>query len=331
MNEKIFVSIAAYEEPDLIKTIKNCLKTANNPENIIFGISLQYKNEPDLSFLKNSSRIIRFNNNIRKLGSPGIIEIRSAIRKLCDNEDYFLQIDSHTTFIDEWDSNLIRDIEELNINKKTIISKQIQEIENISESYTIWEIYKDSLSDFLVGSIKEDTENIIINRLVNDKYFINYYVSGNFIFSKMEWVKTMQFPDYHKIPYEEQELSLVTFCNDYQVVAPRRTNQYIFAGNDSKYTMPRNPEYWDFVGSDKNNPRHWKRFWSADNETMIKEVRKLLITGFNKYMNINELPNKLVDFYKNINLYKEYQEAYLSFYPESDTINIVSDIQNIKR
>ena len=53
MNDKIFISIAALEEPNLQKTIKNALNAATLPENISFGISLQYDQAPDLSFIKN--------------------------------------------------------------------------------------------------------------------------------------------------------------------------------------------------------------------------------------------------------------------------------------
>jgi len=322
MNSNIFISIAAYEEIDLIKTINNCLENAQAPQNLFFGISLQYKNEPDLSFIKDQSSIIRFEPNIRLGKSPGIIQIRSAIRKLHTDQAYFLQIDSHTLFSENWDTKLIQDIEELNLEKPTIISKQIQQKEITTESYTKWKMFPMSYNDFLVGSVTEDIDCITINDLlINDKYFLNYYMSGGFIFAKGEWLKNMNFPDYHETPYEEQELSIFTFCNGYRVVAPKRKHQVVFATNDIKYTFPYNPEYWDFVGLDKSNPSHWKRFWVvADGET-IKEVRKLLITGKNKYTNINGLKYSIDDFYKVIKLFNKYVKVRSLLYPDNDIIN----------
>lgn len=327
MNSNIFISIAAYEEIDLVKTINNCLKNAKDPQNLFFGISLQYKDEPDLSFIKDQSLVIRFDPNIRLGKSPGIIKIRSEIRKLHNDQAYFLQIDSHTSFSKNWDEKLIQDIEELNLEKPTIISKQIQQEQVTTESYTKWKMFPMSYNDFIVGSVTEDNEcNFINTMLVNNKYFINHYTSGNFIFSKSEWLYSMKFPDYHEIPYEEQEMSIFTFCNGYRVVAPKRKYEVIFATNDAKYTFPYNSEYWDFVGIDKNNPSHWKRFWTvADGET-IQEVRKLLITGKNKYIDINNLKYSIDEFYNSINLFNKYTKVRSLLYPDND---IIDDIQGV--
>ena len=45
---KIFISIASYRDPELIPTIENCIKNADNPEHLVFGISRQY--HPDDKF-----------------------------------------------------------------------------------------------------------------------------------------------------------------------------------------------------------------------------------------------------------------------------------------
>jgi hypothetical protein len=325
MKNKIFISIAAYEEVDLVKTIKNCLENSKNPENLFFGISLQYENEPNLDFVKDQSSVIRFEHDIRSKKSPGIIQIRSAIRKLHTDQEYFLQIDSHTAFDIHWDAKLIEDIEVLNQKIPTIISKQIQQKEITTNSYTKWDMFPMSYNNFLVGSITEDANcNTIQPLLVNDKYFTNYYMSGNFIFAKQSWLYQMTFPDYHKIPYEEQELSLFTFCSGYRVVAPKREYQVIFAANDTKYEMPLNPKYWDFVGNDINNLSHWKRFWVVDDSETIKEVRKLLITGKNTYISLHNLPKSLEDFYKNIGLFNKYIKVKSLLYPDNDILNNIN-------
>jgi len=45
---KIFVQIAAYRDPELIKTIKSCIENAGNPKNLTFGIARQF--HPDDKF-----------------------------------------------------------------------------------------------------------------------------------------------------------------------------------------------------------------------------------------------------------------------------------------
>ena len=41
-NQRIFVQIAAYRDPELIPTIKDMMERADNPENLRFGICWQY-------------------------------------------------------------------------------------------------------------------------------------------------------------------------------------------------------------------------------------------------------------------------------------------------
>jgi len=41
-NQRIFIQIAAYRDPELIPTIKDMIKRADNPENLRFGICWQY-------------------------------------------------------------------------------------------------------------------------------------------------------------------------------------------------------------------------------------------------------------------------------------------------
>ena len=122
MSNKIFVSIAAFEDKALTKTMQRLLDSADNPENISFGLALNYKTYPDLSNFKNDIRIVYD----RDFDFPGIVRMRDEIRKLIRDEEYFLGLDAHTVPAVSWDTNLIRDIKELTSNgEKIIISSQI--------------------------------------------------------------------------------------------------------------------------------------------------------------------------------------------------------------
>ena len=41
-DQNVFVAIAAYREPELRRTIENCIITAAHPERLRFGVCLQY-------------------------------------------------------------------------------------------------------------------------------------------------------------------------------------------------------------------------------------------------------------------------------------------------
>jgi len=109
INDKVFVSIACYMDKDIINTIEDCLKNAKNPKRIIFGVCLQfdpsdrffekYENHPQI-------RIKRMDWKEAK----GPMYARYFCTKLVKDEEYFLQIDCHTRFYENWDETIINEL-----------------------------------------------------------------------------------------------------------------------------------------------------------------------------------------------------------------------------
>ena len=103
----IFVSIASYRDDECPKTIKSIYDNATNPDNIFIGIC-QQNSEEDIDCLKdnirsNQIRIKRLHNSQAR----GPTYARYICSTLLQDEEYFLQIDSHTVFNKNWDSTLI--------------------------------------------------------------------------------------------------------------------------------------------------------------------------------------------------------------------------------
>lgn len=268
-NNKIFVSIAALEDPGLVKTIRDCIKKAKNPQNLVFGISLQYEVAPYLDDFINQCRIIKYDLPDYENGiGPGIIEIRNAIKQLHKDEDYFLQIDSHTEFEKNWDDILIQDINEF--EDKVVISKHLVEANIEEEQITQFNFFHDRKNPNYqmlqekerVGEevFKEQIVNISIplifcnpvsdmdliqTRMINKNYFLNYYMTGGFIFAKSRWLYEVPLSRYHKHVHEELEQSLISYCFGYKVVAPLRKRQVIFKGVDSKNDQPLDLKWWN--------------------------------------------------------------------------------------
>ena len=98
----IFISIASFRDPTLVKTIKSALDNAKYPDSIVFGLGLQYEPEemPDLSFLHPRQKKTLY---WKPEDRPGLIKIRYLLSKLYGYEQYFLMIDSHMEFIKDWD------------------------------------------------------------------------------------------------------------------------------------------------------------------------------------------------------------------------------------
>lgn len=111
---KIFISIASYRDPELIPTIENCIENADNPKNLVFGISRQY--HPNESFdnlkkykKKKNFRIIETLYN----KSVGVCHARHQIQGLYQDEEYYFQLDSHHRFVKGWDTKLKSTLKEL--------------------------------------------------------------------------------------------------------------------------------------------------------------------------------------------------------------------------
>ena len=112
---KIFVSIASYRDRFLPFTIEQALAKAAHPERLTFGICWQADHGENLDPWAGDPRF-----RIRKYryqASLGYGWSRAEVQKLYDGEDYHLLIDSHSWFAEDWDENLIAQLEAKPSNK----------------------------------------------------------------------------------------------------------------------------------------------------------------------------------------------------------------------
>ena len=110
---KIFVNIAAYRDPELIPTIKDMIEKAQNKKRLSIGICWQYSDdEPenlgedkDPLFEGVRVRYIR----IPHKDSGGMNWARKLAHGFWTKDyNYYLQIDSHMRFVDNWDNELLK-------------------------------------------------------------------------------------------------------------------------------------------------------------------------------------------------------------------------------
>ena len=114
MNNKIFIQVASYRDPQLVPTIKDCLAQAAFPENLVFGIAWQHNNNDTWDTLDEFQGDPRFRIiDIPYEESQGACWARNLIQKVYQNEEYTLQLDSHHRFIKNWDTECISMITQL--------------------------------------------------------------------------------------------------------------------------------------------------------------------------------------------------------------------------
>jgi hypothetical protein len=219
----IFVSIASYEDPFLIDTIKDAIDKANNPNNLFFGIALQYSktNKPDLDFI-NKENLITLEIPVSR--RPGLVRIRHLLRKMVTFQEYFLQIDSHTKFDYNWDIKLIKDLENLKqiTHEKVIISKRVGVELGDLPSKKLNLKNKFIFNDFtrknnILLSIDPTDKKVLKEDVINNRYYKNHFASGHFIFCDSQCIKNVITDGISQNYYEEMFDSFYFYIQGYDI------------------------------------------------------------------------------------------------------------------
>lgn len=225
----IFVAIACYLDYELKHTILDCINKAKHPENLRFGVCLQYDenestNEHVLDFLESKLPIKVLKYHYTE--SNGGCWARNLAQSLYNGETYHLQIDSHTRLIQNWDEIVINDYTEL---KKTIDKPLIS---FLPPSYSRF----DELGvDYDFKNIQLlDKINIPKIERITTEYWPAYGGYGNeqhtnfksvnaillyggFIFSEGKWIVEVEQDPEHYYTGEEFALAIRSYTHGYDI------------------------------------------------------------------------------------------------------------------
>lgn len=117
----IFVNIASYKDPELKYTVDRLYHKADNPDLIRVVICQQDSPENFKSFPYKNLKVINFD----KIDSRGICWARRQVQNYYDDEEYFLQIDSHIALENQWDvrvRNQVKRVRKMTSNKIVMAS-----------------------------------------------------------------------------------------------------------------------------------------------------------------------------------------------------------------
>ena len=108
MDQKtIFVQIASYRDPELLKTLQDALDKAKNADRLVFGICWQHSPADSWDTLELYQNDPRFKIiDVDYKDAKGACWARNQIQQLYNGEDYTLQLDSHHRFVQDWDASL---------------------------------------------------------------------------------------------------------------------------------------------------------------------------------------------------------------------------------
>lgn len=217
--DKIFINIASYRDPSLIKTIKEAMFNAKYPQRLVFGIGLQYYDDemPDLSFIPDDQiKTIKYRIDNR----PGLVKIRYEISQLVTDEDYFLMIDSHTMFGPHWDEKIISEYNDLSNSLNTrsfVFSFAFNVLHhgkdfNMSGRYAIFDQYP-----------LEIWYEPVHNPIKTEKYKNAKAVTCSSFFAPIIFLKDVGLDQYSQFFLEEHYLAWRTYMCGWDIYVPKTT------------------------------------------------------------------------------------------------------------
>lgn len=120
------MSVPSYRDPEAPHTIADMFEKASDPSRVHVGACFQCDDVDDAGCDDLSSLRAEWRENVRVIRmdwrrARGPVWARAAIQAaLFDDEDYYLQVDSHTRFAEHWDATLLRMVQRCGSPKAVI-------------------------------------------------------------------------------------------------------------------------------------------------------------------------------------------------------------------
>lgn len=243
--QTIFVSVASYRDQQCSRTLQSIFEMANSPDRVYVGICQQNKHSKENCLPNN----FKWKKNIRSVDksykeAKGPTYARYICSTLFNNEDFFLQIDSHSHFVKDWDVKCIQMMKDLE-NEKSIKNKKV-----LLSHYP-----PDDTSYFKNQSDKYVTH--MVNCFFNHEGILtfhgatwktpeklprrNAFIAGGFFFSPGAFIKEVPFDPHLDYLFTGEEIlfSARAFTHGWDVYTPNRNIVY------HTYVRKKEPKFWD--------------------------------------------------------------------------------------
>lgn len=302
--ETIFISIASYRDPDLVNTVRSCWNSAYQKSDLHFSIVSQAEDDehPDLSFIP-SDQITYIKMHWSE--AKGACWARSIASQGAFGT-YFLQIDSHSRFLLNWDRLIIQNYTKVSKywGKRIILT-------NYPDPFTIDEDGKDVYTNYqklrkLDAYWDEESKMVqswydwpdVIETSRGDEVF---FLSGNSMFCPIEVIKDVPYDKELYFTGEEPSMALRAYTRGIKLVSP--IVKYMYTNYSRE--VPSRRLHWE------DHPD-----WGSMNQKSYERLAKIM-TGdrsLGVYGIGDEELYKLYQFKTGINLEDKYDVIY-NVYP----------------
>ena len=265
----IFVNIVSYRDPELKKTITNLIDNAEHKE--LLRIVVFEQNDPlDQSIEGLFSSVLLLKTNAKNAKGP--YWARSIVQKYYRGEEYYLQIDSHTRFIKNWDSDLKFML--FKLPEKSILTQYPPEYSIKNDKLNVNIIR----SGLYVKNIGKDNFTRIQSDIISNYGLLPRYHpytskawAACFSFSKGSIVKDAPYDSdiEHLFFGEEMDITVKLFSKGYEFYSPNKTIVFTTFKRD----------YRPFFKIDKNIQR----------QSIIKIKSRMKKLKLKEYLNFSDI------------------------------------------
>jgi len=260
---KIFVSVAAYRDPELIPTLKNMLENCSQPENLHICIGWQHSEEDTwdtLDQFKEDSRFTIIDVNYKD--AKGVCWMRKKIQEHYKGEDYYLQLDSHHRFEKYWDTTLKDYLHYLQCrgHKKPLLSAYIPGyFPNNDPKGRNQEVWGLNIQRFMPSGVIFLEPHYIDNWRELKEPFPARFISAHFIFTLGRFAREVPYDEHLYFHGEESSLAARAYTFGYSLFSPHRPIIW------HEYTREGKKKHWD----DSTD-------WAERDQTSYTRYRKLM-------------------------------------------------------
>lgn len=229
----IFVSVAAFCEPHLQLTVQQLYAKAKHPQRIFVGLVDQSEElNPDWLMQFPARKNINY-VGLSPVDSRGVSWARAIAFSLYNDQDYLLQIDSHTLFDAGWDETLILQVQQLKqTHARPLISTYPPGFKFDVQGRAVADEPLKSSEIFFIdrdpASVLTADRAVLQFRVVRElathsdtTHLPGFHIGACFLFTTGDFVQQVPYDPYLYFRGEEQSLSLRAHAKGYQVFHPR--------------------------------------------------------------------------------------------------------------
>lgn len=283
----IFVSIASYRDSELIPTLVDMITQSSSPRSL--HVSICWQCDDDVSiFLDQGMNLIQkschlgynlfvFNYreaviqiiSVHYFKSQGACWARHIAETLYDNEEYFLQIDSHCRFISGWDRQMIDVMDKLSVlSPKPVLTgyPPPYQPDKLEEKST--DLIRLMFRGFSQEKILQQSPYVIEEEVSFP--IRGSYLAGGFIFSLGSFV--LEVPNDPQIFFEGEEIAMAvrSFTHGYDIYHPDKVLLWHFYGRKD------HAKIWTDHGRDAKSKGSIEQVWWDRDAISKNRVQALL-------------------------------------------------------